>query len=188
MKGIKMKRILFLLMAVIVVFGLGTTANAYTLEVRGTDTLGNRLIYDPDLNITWYDFSKAPAIWANQVAWADTLSVTFGSTIYDDWRLPSTVDGPAVFGFDGTTTAGYNITNSEMGHLFYTELGNLGYYDINGTNPQPGWGLNNTGDFQDLFSSVYWSGTEYATLTNGAWSFGFSIGSQDASLKSFGNP
>ena len=79
MKGIKMKRILFLLMAVIVVFGLGTTANAYTLEVRGTDTLGNRLIYDPDLNITWYDFSKAPAIWANQVTWADTLSVTFGS-------------------------------------------------------------------------------------------------------------
>jgi len=27
-----------------------------TLFLRGTDTLGNQLIYDSDRNITWYDY------------------------------------------------------------------------------------------------------------------------------------
>ena len=100
---------------------------------RGTDSLGNRLIYDSDLNITWYDYSKSWDTWQNQVNWASGLSVTFGSNTYTDWRLPSTVDGTyAGCGCNGTTTAGYNITSSEMGHLFYTELGNTGYYDTSG--------------------------------------------------------
>ena len=149
MKGAEMKRILFCMLAMLVVFALVTPAHAFLIN-RGTDTLGNRLIYDNDLDITWYDFSNAANSWQNQVNWALGLSVTFGSTTYDDWRLPLTVDGLYVFGWDGTTTAGYNITNSEMGHLFYTELGNKGYYAIDGTNPQPGWGLTNTGDFQNL--------------------------------------
>jgi hypothetical protein len=119
-----------------------------------------------------------PTTWDNQVAWASGLSVTFGSTTYDDWRLPTTVDGLWEWGYDGTTTAGYNITTSEMGHLFYTELGNLGYYGTDGTNPQPGWGLSNTGDFQNLIASVYWSGTEYSADTNGAWLFYFHLGFQ----------
>ncbi|MEK6766895.1 MAG: hypothetical protein AABY49_11800 [Planctomycetota bacterium] len=109
------------------------------------------MIYDDDRDITWYDFSKAPAIWANQVAWADTLSVTFGSTTYDDWRLPTSLNLDAPFGPD----SGLNVTGSEMGHLYYTELGNVA-----------GGPLSNTGDFQNLIiSSVYWSGTEYATNT-----------------------
>ena len=142
----------------LVVFVLTAPAHAFLIN-RGTDTLGNRLIYDNDRDITWYDFSNAANTWQNQVNWALGLSVTFDSTTYDDWRLPTTVDGPYVFGFDGTTTGGYNITTSEMGHLYYTELGNLGYYATDGTNPQPGWGLTNTGDFQHLSASAYWSGT-----------------------------
>ena len=172
-----MKRILFCMLAMLVVFALVTPAHAFLIN-RGTDTLGNRLIYDDDLDITWYDFTNAGNSWQNQVNWALGLSVTFGSTTYDDWRLPSTVDGPFVFGWDGTTTAGYNITNSEMGHLFYTELGNLGYYAIDGTNPQPGWGLTNTGDFQNLSASDYWSGTGYAADTSMAWDFRFGNGDQ----------
>ena len=177
-----MKRILFCMLAMLVVFALVTPAHAFLIN-RGTDTLGNRLIYDDDLDITWYDFTNTINTWNNQVAWASGLSVTFGSTTYDDWRLPLTVDGPYVWGWDGTTTAGYNITNSEMGHLFYTELGNLGYYAIDGTNPQPGWGLTNTGDFQNLLSSRYWSGTEFATDTGNAWLFLFFSGNQSVDSK-----
>ena len=99
--------------------------------------------------------------WQTQMNWASALTVTFGGTIYDDWRLPSTVDGPCGYGYDGTTTAGYNITSSEMGHLFYTELGNKGYYDTTGNV------LNQDGDYlrQETFRICnpvyYWSGTEY---------------------------
>ncbi len=177
-----MKRILFGLLAMLVVCVLATPAHAVLIN-RGTDTAGNRLIYDQDLDITWYDYTNATDDWASQVAWAGGLSVDFRGNIYNDWRLPTTVDGASEWGFDGTTTAGYNITTSEMGHLFYTELGNLGYYDTSGSWPQPGWGLSNTGAFQNLISSVYWSGTEFADNINGAWSFRFTPGNQNADLK-----
>ena len=178
-----MKRILFCMLAMLVVFALVTPAHAFLIN-RGTDTLGNRLIYDNDLDITWYDFSNTINTWDNQVAWALGLSVTFGSTTYDDWRLPSTVDGPYVWSYDGTTSYGYNNTSSEMGHLYYTELGNLGFYATDGT-PQSGWGLANTGDFQNLAAGLYWSGTEYAPNTLYAWLFNFNGGDQYADNKDF---
>ncbi len=161
----------------------GSVANA-TLINRGTDTLGNRLIYDDDLDITWYDYSNGPTTWQNQENWASGLSVDFGDTIYEDWRLPTTMGDPYEYGYDGTTTAGYNITSSEMGHLFYTELGNLGYYDTSGVYVGAGnWGLNNTGDFQNLLPSFYWSGTEYSANPNLAWNFDFNDGEQMGDIK-----
>lgn len=86
------------------------------------------LIYDDFLDITWlqdanygagqsYD-SDGRMTWDNAVAWADQL-VCGG---FDDWRLPTHVDGQYVFGYDGTTTGGYNITTSEMGHMYYVNL------------------------------------------------------------------
>jgi hypothetical protein len=180
-----MKRIFGLMMAVVMVLGLSMQAHA-TLILQGTDSLGNRLIYDDDLDITWYDYTHTANAWQNQVNWAGALTVDFGGTIYDDWRLPSTVDGSWSWGSNGTTTAGYNITTSEMGHLFYTELGNKGYYATDGTYPQPGWGLTNTGDFQNLQFDGYWSGTEYAANPSigYAWFFNFDdYGDQDARYK-----
>ena len=167
-----MKRVLILLVMVVMVSLCSISAEA-ALELRGTDINGNRLIYDSDLNITWYDFTQSAAGWQTQMNWASALSVSGGDLVgvYDDWRLPTTVDGPWVWGYDGTTTVGYNITSSEMGHLYYTELGNKGYYDTSGNNPQAGWGLTKTGDFQNLQPNYYWSGTEYAALTDGAWYF-----------------
>jgi hypothetical protein len=185
MKGVKMKRILFCLLAMIVVFGLSRPAKAFPLlELRGqgTSTHGtHNLIYDPDRDITWYDYTRNINTWDSQMAWAGALSVDFGGDIFDDWRLPATVDGPFVYGYDGSTTAGYNITNSEMGHLYYTELGNKGRYATDGTNPQPGWGLNNKGDFISFQGGgmAYWSSTEYAPLNTGvAWAFRLSEGDQ----------
>jgi hypothetical protein len=177
-----MRRFFIFLTALMMVFGLSVQAYA-TLSLLGTDALGNRLIYDSDLDITWYDFRNAKDTWQNQRDWAAALTVNFGGTPYTGWRLPSTVDGIYVRGNDGTTTAGYNITSSEMGHLYYTELGNLGYYDTTGTCPpgpcpQTGWGLTNTSDFQKLIDNVYWSGTEYSADKDDAWAFNFDVGNQ----------
>jgi hypothetical protein len=148
------------------------------LSNRGTDSLGNRLIYDSDLNITWYDYTKSyvplgGATWGEQMLWASYLTVNFGGTIYDDWRLPTALNQ------DGTGPClGYNCTGSEMGHLFYTELGNKGFLATNG-NPQSGWGLTNTGNFQNLQPVPYWSGTEWAAIPSHAWYFYFYSGGQD---------
>mgnify|MGYP000358993803 CR=1 FL=1 len=156
-----MKRIFGLLMALVMVIGLSMPAHA-TLIVRGTDTAGYQLIYDTDFNITWYDYSNASDTWQEQVDWAGSLSVTFDSTTYDDWRLPTALNqdssGPCL---------GYNCTGSEWGHLYYTELGNLA-----------GVLLGNTGDFTNLGASVYWSGTEYAPDPDYAWDFVFYQGYQ----------
>ena len=63
-------------------------------------------------------------------------------------------------------------------------LGNLARYAIDGTNPQPGWGLNNTSPFINLeYPATYWSGTEYALDTSKAWNFIFYEGYQDLDPK-----
>lgn len=159
-----MKRILTLLIPMIVIFGLYVSQANATLILRGQDTLGNNLIYDDDLNVTWYDYTRDPATWDDQVAWADTLSITFDGVTYDDWRLPTTVDD--------SSSSGYNITTSEMGHLYYTELGG------SAGNPP-----SDTGDFQNLVSSFYWSGTEYSANTTNAWDFDFNDGYHDPANK-----
>ncbi len=118
-----MKRIIFTL-AILLSITVPAHA-ALDLLGQGTSADGTwKLIYDTDLDITWYDYTNPNAYWQNQVDWASALSVDFGMNTYNDWRLPLTVDGLYVYGYDGTTTAGYSITNSELGHLFYTELGN----------------------------------------------------------------
>jgi hypothetical protein len=154
--------------------GLSTPANA-SLVVSGTVNYAGaerNLIYDTDLNITWLDYTKAGNMWSYQESWAADLSLTVGGVTYDNWRLPSTVDGPYVYGYDGTTTGGFTVTTSEMGHLYYDELENKGYFATDGSSPQPGWNLINSDVFANLvFSGWYWSGTEYAGDRTNAWYF-----------------
>jgi hypothetical protein len=160
------------------VLGFSTCAHAYLQDN------GGGLIYDTDLNITWYDYTKSKANWYDQVAWAGGLSAG-GVT---GWRLPSTVDGPWVMGYNGNTTAGYSITTSEMGHLFYTELGNKGYCDLNGVGNQSDWGLVNKGPFTNLIffldwpsakDAYYWSSTKFSGNAEQAWVFNLSTGEQE---------
>jgi hypothetical protein len=159
-----------------IVFFISTLSAHAVLYNRGTDSKGNRLIYDSDLDITWYDYTKSWDTWQNQNNWASNLTVNFGGIIYDDWRLPSTSGGGFTWGCDGTTTAGYNITNNEMGHLFYTELGNKGKYDIS-CKKQAGWGLSNKYPFVNLKPYLYWSGTAaYGAGGGDAWDFDFGYG------------
>jgi hypothetical protein len=175
-----------------------STAQAFLIN-RGTDSLGNRLIYDDDLDITWYDYTHsqptdATNTWQNHMDWASGLSVNFGGTIYDNWRLPETPDSDYIWtnGYDGTGTAGSNITSGELGHLFYTELGNLGQLDTSGVNLQDLGlsGLKNTGLFQNLVTSgfyrSYWYGTKVTNSTGDpdvewAWNFNLELGVQGTS-------
>lgn len=164
---------------------LSGTAQA-SLTTIGTATYGGNnynLIWDNDNNgksIVWLDYTKSYANWYNQTAWASGLGSSISSinlkTGYSlnwtdsAWRLPGTVDGRYVYGTNGTTTAGYNITSSELGHLYYTELENKGYYSTTGAY-QSDYGLKNKGDFAHLQSSRYWSGMEYAYNPTNAWNF-----------------
>ena len=189
-----MKNIVIVLLALVMVFGVSALAHAALID-RGADSLGNHLIYDTDLNITWYDYTNAMNTWQNQLNWANALTVDFNGTTYDAWRLPSTVDGLQVSGYDGSTTIGFNITTSEMGHLFYAELGNKGQWDTAGVYVGDGaWGLLNTGPFVNLQSvlfTAYWSATEYAAdpqyyfngSPTGAWLFEFYTGNQQVTAK-----
>ncbi len=133
--------------------------------------------------------------WTGAHVWITSLNSGnyFG---YNNWRLPNTnpVNGASYdysWSYDGSTDRGHNIsasvsaypgsTGSEMAYMFYEELGNLGYYDTDGSGPQLGWGLSNTGLFTNLEASVYWPGTEYTPSSSSVWGISFYYGSQDAS-------
>lgn len=177
-----MKRLMSIVFLCVIssVFGLFGTSSA-TLWDRG-----GGLIYDDVLNITWLqdaNYAKTSGYdsdglmdWDESVAWADQL--VYGG--FDDWRLPTTTDGLWVWGYDGTTTGGYNITSSEMGYMYYVNLGGLGYYATDGTHPQPGYGINNSGPFVNVQTGYgrYWSGTLYAVDPSAAWTFHFGDGGQ----------
>ncbi|RJO61627.1 hypothetical protein C4544_02145 [candidate division WS5 bacterium] len=188
----KWRRGIFVILLV-AVLSISTLSAHAELFNRGTDSLGNRLIYDSGLNITWYDYTSPANYWQNQMDWASSLTVSGGDLngSYDDWRLPVTVDGPYVYGYDGTTTGGYNITSSEMGHLFYVELGNKGYLDINGNYTGCGGGnppcLTNTGPFQNLQAITYGSGTEFTQTPQRTWEFNFIYGIQGNGFKNCSN-
>ncbi len=174
---------------------------------------GNGLIYDTDLDITWLqnanygagsvyddgsDTTDGRMSWPNAVAWADTL-VYEG---YNDWRLPQTrpVNGTSyVYDWShvGSTDRGENVsapgsaysgsTASEMAHMFYNSLGNIGEYDVSGEYRPPNWGLQNTGPFVNLQEWYYWSGTEYAPVSEDAWCFSYNFGSQTGLYKLVGD-
>jgi len=138
---------------------------AATVSSADLHDRGGGLIYDDVLNITWlqdasyaettgYD-SAGGMSWSQAMAWADQL-VYAG---YDDWRLPKTTDSCGIqYGYDGTTTYGYNVITSEMGFMYYVNLCNSGRYDLQGNEPAS-WGLSNTGPFINLSPSYFWSST-----------------------------
>ncbi len=154
------------------------TAQAGLMTI-GTATYNgseHNLIWDDNNNgnsVVWLDYTNGLTDWQSQKDWAAGLdgalmyNIDPGYTITwddDDWRLPTTVDE--------NDSIGYGKTNSEMGHLYNTGLGN-------GTGGMTNTGPTNTGDFQNLVATVYWSGTEYSGNTNNAWRFHFNDGYQD---------
>lgn len=202
LEGGGMKKSLVFLCGVLFLLMVSGAAHAELITIGMAQFVGigseYNLIWDPDNNgnsVVWLDYSNSGEEWSNQNAWAAGLDSALTINLYagysviwnGSWRLPSTVEEPLAWGYDGSTAVGYNITSSEMGHLYYAELGNKGYYATDGSNPQPGFGLANTGDFKNLIATGwYWSGTEYAANPEGAWSFCMDTGSQDGHAKSYG--
>ena len=128
--------------------------------------------------------------WEQANTWANTLKAGYFGR-YSGWRLPRIIDTAAPgcdYSSAGNTDCGYNVqfksgdptsyqagqtVFSEMAHLWYVTLGNKGYCPPLAFCPptQPGWGLSNTGSFQNLQSYYYWSGTENAPNPYFAWYF-----------------
>lgn len=173
----------FMVVVAIEIFSSPAHADLF-IRGEGISAYGtHRLIYDNCLNITWYDYTRTYSGIGSQLEWAAGLTVSFGDMTYDDWRLPTAVDGVYVVGYNGTTTAGFNITSSEMGHLFYSELGNSGQYDTAGvlTGCGPGSScLTETGVFQNFTALNYWTATKYSAepVDEKMWRFAFNSGFQ----------
>jgi hypothetical protein len=182
---------------------LAGTANAGLID------RGNGMIYDNVLNITWLQDANLAGTamnWDDSVDWADNLS--HGG--FNDWRLTKVYDqgnDGCIYSATGGTDCGYNVNTSftdsngntffsELAYMFYENLGNVAYLDTNGNGPQAGWDTLNTrftdaltGDtmsFENLYRTVYWSGTEYAPNTNRAWGFSAYDGYQGDNYKGYG--
>ena len=184
---------LLLFVASLSVFLAFSTSAHATLIVNGVDSNGYQLIYDTGPNITWYDYSEqfSEAGWNAAVSWAAALNV--GGTT--GWRLPHVlpVNGSTYnynWSSNGSTDLGQNIsapssaypgsTGSEMAYLFAVDLGNLSNVDTNG-NPQPDYGLVNTGPFKNLLPDGYWSGTYAPAPLSGTFTYAFQVGQQTMS-------
>ncbi|TXT22904.1 MAG: hypothetical protein FD134_2361 [Gallionellaceae bacterium] len=176
-------------------FGMLTTTGAHAAL---TLTLGGQGVYDSDLNLTWLANANLAATntfgvggisasgdmtWNAAQSWIGAMNAA-NYLGFNDWRLPATLQPDASCGSQynagapyGTQFYGYNCTGSEMGHLFYTELGGTAGSSILSSS-DPDLAL-----FQNVQSSLYWSGTEYAPSTSNAWYFDTGIGFQSAYYK-----
>lgn len=182
------------------VSGQGT----WETTLQGRDLDGNlstiEAYYDTALNITWLSdanyahttgYSGATSLgamtWSVANTWVANLD-PYGSGI-TGWRLPTTVDvgndGPTYTNYYQGVDTGYNITaQSEMSHMFYVTLGDRAFCTTSGNCPQSGYGLSNTGPFNDqqdastIQLARYWSATSSIVNANDAWYFNFRNGEQ----------
>lgn len=181
--------------------GLALSGAAHA-DLIGRDLNGSagsfEAYYDTDLDITWLaDANYAQTsgsdtdgmmTWAAANTWAANLSFVdpVNNRTYDNWRLPTVTDKgtPGCNFAYRNTDCGYNVDTytGEMAHLFYDELYNKATYDTDGYS-QLGEGLINTRPFINLQRDDYWTGTEYAPDTGGAWTFFFPYGLQNAYFK-----
>jgi hypothetical protein len=155
--------------------------------VAATDTSAVYL-YDTTLNVTWLRDANVngQVTWDAATAWAANLVTGSGGNTISDWRLPSMADASALdLPTFGGTNSGYNPTtsSSEMASLFFTTLGNKSYFNTSGVY-QAGYGLTNTGSFQNMHNYfTYWLGTELTADPTAAWLFDSVNGRQGAYFK-----
>lgn len=165
-----MKRIRFIsiVVSLFTVLLLINIASA-DLDLLGQGTSSNgtwNLFYDTDLDITWYDFTRSWDLLPNQENWADTLSVTFGSYTYANWRLPSG---------NQHLCSGYNCTDNEMGHLYYTELGNAAagplatIYPFANLQPEKYWVCCSHGDQVSMTGFDFETGNLYSAMSGNGY-------------------
>lgn len=156
---------------------IGGTAQATLID------RGGGLIYDDVLNVTWLqDTNLTGKIdWTTANAWAANLYYfdTVRNVIYTDWRLPTMLPANTTADCNysyNNTNCGYNVDplSSELAHLFYVDAGRISPYDTSG---------NYIGGSQPPVPRIYWTGTDYAPNTLGAWHFDVNLGHQFAGSK-----
>ena len=201
MKVSKLSVLSIVLLAMALGFSMQAESGLQTIGTATYNSTNYNLIYDNDDYLVWLDYTNSStgglATWDSQNSWASGLNgggvLTFNLNVglsmnwSDVWRLPTITDignDGCNLGYSGTD-CGYNVDTStgELAHLFHDELENQSRYDDSENYRGLGnFGLQNTGDFQNLHGNVYWSGTEYAPNTNFAWDFDIVDGEQ----RSFG--
>jgi len=140
-------------------------------------------LYDTTLNVTWLRDASALGYgnWNTVNTRAANLTTGSGGNIITDWRLPIMTDTgtQGCNSSNGGTNCGSNpaTSTSEMASLFFDTLGNKSYLNTSGV-VQAGYGLTNAGSFQNMLSSYFWLGTEYAPNPNAAWYFNTGTGVQ----------
>lgn len=150
-------------------------------DLDGNSSNGFEAYYDTDLDITWLaNASLGNMSWDAARTFVQSLDV-YGVS---GWRLPDVkpVSGSGFtcgeISYEGSMDCGYNITSSELGHLYYVTLNNKGYYDISG-NWQSGYGMVNTGPFSNVVQSSYWSETASTPDANLGWGLGWGFDPSD---------
>ncbi|MCK4951754.1 MAG: hypothetical protein KAS48_08035, partial [Gammaproteobacteria bacterium] len=109
------------------------------------------------------------------------------------------VDGGVSFdytvSYDGSTDRGFNnaSTSNELSNLYYSSLGNLGLCTTSNVTGSPAddcevmpnglWGLQNTGPFNNLLASRYWTDVEHEEETIRAFDMDFTFGQMGAGGK-----
>jgi len=144
----------------------------------GSLKVNEQLIYDETLNVYWtkWAISDKALTWGMANEWIEGLNKSdFGG--YNDWRLPDTPDG--TWGYNGGNPAKYNVTESELGHLYYQT------FEL--TSIQSGDGYTEkelkkeTTPFKNILPVLYWFGliTDMnLMISEAAWVFDFGYGSQ----------
>jgi hypothetical protein len=147
----------------------------------GLINLGNGIIYDTDLKLSWLQNANLAATntfgvsgitaegrmsWYTAQSWIAAMN---GANYlgFSDWRLPTALNQ------DGSGPCSvYNCNGSEMGYLYYVILG--------GSAHGPGGIATTHNANYDYFVNIqnvnYWSGTESDPVN--AWGFGFGDGGQ----------
>lgn len=139
------------------------------------------LIYDDTLKIYWTKNANLNGLmsWSEANDWISSLNASrYGG--FDDWRLPTTPDG--TWGYNGGNAGKYNVTSSELGHLYYTSLGLTAKTQTTMRSYTLQELLVYGSLFEGLQPGLYWFGTiSEMTLLPGyqtVWKFDFGRGTQ----------
>lgn len=153
-------------------------------------SLGNGLVYDSGLDITWQADANLSATntfgvsgfhssgshqglaaWDTAQDWIAAMNAA-NYKGHDDWRLPRFSNR------DGSYCFGYSCTGSELGHLFYDELSGQAGHSIN-TSHNAQYAL-----FSDIQDWWYWTDLRYQSSPNppyySAGTFDMAYGDQAA--------